>query len=417
MDLIRQRDRMRRRIRATAIVLVFLAIVLGISLGLSHLASATPRVDRRELHIDQVQRGTLIHDIRGVGTLVAEDVLWISAETEASVTQILALPGTELTAEAQILQLQNPDLEHQALAARSDLNAAEALLESTKAELQKELLAMEAALVKLDAESEVADFEAEIDEGLFEQAVVTENALRLKQLKAESLRSQIKVERRRLEIFRESLPDQYAYQESQVAKAAEILKEIERDVRSLNVLAGVDGVLEEVAVEVGQRVNPGDVLAKVINPRRLKALLKVPEVQASYLQHGLPAVVDTHHGVVTGSVSRIEPSVQEGGVFVDVTFNEELPRNARPDLSVIGTIEIQRLDDVLHVGRPVFGLANSTIEVFKFSESDGIAIRCPVTIGVASVSSVEVKEGLQEGDHVILTDMSEWESVDLIEID
>ena len=414
MDYSRPKSRWARIVRFLLASVLLLAAAAGMNFGLSRYAREMPTVDRRTLVIDAVQRGDMTHEVRGIGTLATEEVMWIPARSAGRVARIAMLPGSDVVADSLLIELTNPDLELALAEARSQHQSAQAELRTKKAELENESLTLQSDLVKLETEHELAQATCAVSQSLFERKVITEHQLKLDQLKASGLEQRLEVDRKRYKKFQQSLPDQYAIYEARVEQALAMLELQQSKVDAQRVVAGFAGVLEQVPVEVGQQVTDGESLAKVVNAKQLKGVLKIPEVQARYVEKGQRATVDTRHGLVRGTVSRIEPAVQDGTVSVDVTFADPLPEEARPDLSVTGTIEIARLKDVLFVGRPVSASAESTIGLFKLDEKTQTAVRVPVGIGVASMSHVEIREGLAPGDQVVLTDMSRHEDVDRI---
>jgi HlyD family secretion protein len=314
------------------------------------------------------------------------------------------------------MRLTNHELKPAVLIADSELRAAQNELVALQAKLQNDLLTMQAKLVEHQSNYDIAKIEYEVKRILPTDAL-PKLELRSAEVKVKSLKRVVDFEEKRVNAFRESFASQESVLEAQISKARTMLELEHARVESLNVVAGMDGVLEQVAVEVGQRVSPDDALAKVVNPRHLKAELKIPEVQARFVALGQTVEVDTHHGIISGTVSRIQPAVKDGSVTVDVQFDDALPANARPDLSVIGTIEIERIDNVDQVDRPLFAVEDMTIDLFRVDESGEFAVRVPVRIGRASVRTVEILEGLQPGDEVILNDMSKWDDHDRIRID
>lgn len=413
MDYLRQPRRFGRAIWVCLAVLLIGGALVGMNVALDRFELSTPQVDHRSVIIDTVRRGPMTHEVRGIGNLEAEEVMWIPAVTDARIADIPALPGVAVKADTVLLVLQNPDLQLALQEAESTLASTEAELRSKRAELQNQLLTLEAALVKLRTEHELANETYKVAQSLFEKEVTTPHELRLRQFEAEGLKTRLGVETRRFEQFRDSLPDQIATFESAVDRAKAGLRLQQSKVDGLRVTAGIDGVLEQVPVEVGQQVTAGEKLARVVNPRKLKAVVKVPEVQSRYVQIGQAVRIDTHHAWLSGEVTRIDPGVLEGTVAVDVRLLEKLPEEARPDLSIIGIIEITRLENVLFSGRPVSGAADSTVGMFRL-DGGGHAIRVPVDVGVASVSHMQIRNGLKEGDQIILSDMARYDSVDRV---
>ncbi len=397
-------------------VIVAGGVLLGINETLSQLSLGVPEIDRRTVLVDTVERGTMTHEVRAPGTLTAEIVNWIPAMTDGRVARIASLPGVQVNADTLLLELRNPDLQLALADAQAALASAQATVQSEEAVLQNRLLQLEAETVALRTQYELAQASYDVGQQLFEKQVTNAHTLQLQKLEAEGLKQRLDVETRRFELFRQSVPLQTATAQAKVLQAEAALKLQQARVEGLKITAGIAGVLEQVPVEVGQQILAGENLARVVDPRRLKAVVKIPEVQSRYVQTGQTARIDTHHGIVTGIVSRIDPGVHLGTVSVDVMISQDLPAAARPELSIIGTIEIERLSDVLFVGRPVQATAESTMSLFRVDPDDRSALRVPIDIGVASVSHVEVRGGAVGGDRVILTDMSRYEEVDVIHL-
>ncbi len=397
------------------IVIVVLALG-GMTFGLSRLKPAAPTMDRNLVWIDTVQRGPMVRQVRGLGTLVPENIRWVAARTQARVETILLRPGAMVTPDSIILELSNPDVTQAAETAISSLQAAEAQLANLKVQLQSQLLAAESAAANAKATYETSRLQAEVNEELFADGLVSRLELELSKVRAEEAATRHNIEQKRFAFSQESIKPQLAVQEAEVARleAQARLRQAEAD--ALKVRASMEGVLSALPVEVGAQVQPGQNLARVADPTDLKAEIRIAETQAKDITIGQLAKVDTRNGIVEGHVVRIDPAVQNGTVLVDVTLDGELPRGARPDLSVDGTIELERLDDVIFVGRPAFGQERSTVGIFKLG-ADGIAARTQVQLGRSSVNTIEVIRGLQPGDQVILSDMSQWDSHDRVRLD
>ena len=408
----------RKRRRRILIGLAVLVVVVGITLGLSRLEPAAPSVERATILIDTVRRGEMLRQVRGAGTLVPEEIRWIPAVTEGRVERILALPGTEVDAHTVILELSNSQLQLAALEIESELRAAEADLTTLAVRLEGERFSQESVLASTDAAHKEADLRAEADAELARNGLIPALTLKLSTIRAEELASRTNLERRRLEILSDSTRAQTAAQESRVEQLRSAVRFRRDQVEALRVRAGTTGVLQQVPVEVGQRVLAGANLARVAQPGRLKAEVRIAQTQARDVQIGQVASIDTRNGVIPGHVVRIDPAVdtQNGTVSVDVALEGPLPRGARPDLSVDGTIELERLTEVLHVGRPVFGGEQSTVGLFRLRDGGGNAVRTQVRLGRSSVNAVEILEGLQEGDEVILSDMSAWDAFERVRL-
>jgi HlyD family secretion protein len=419
MDIPRKVSKRRRLIRRSLYVLTGLLLIALVSMGLSRLEPAAPSVDRRTLWIEQVKRGSMLRQVRGVGTLVSEDVLVVPATVAGRVVRILVEPGTIVDANTVILELSNPELELEWLDAQSRLNSAKAQLDARKTQLQDQLLGMEADQARMQADIREAKLRLEVDQKQYKDDLISELDLSLSQARYEELEKLSEISKRRLAMFRDqTCPAQLAEMEAAVHQAESLYNLRNNQYESLHVRAGTSGVLASVRdkIELGQSVSAGTILARITNPKKLKAQLKVPEVQARDVIIGLSAEVDTYNGTVTGKVSRIDPTVMEGNVMVDVTLNGELPEGARPDLSVVGVIEIERLNDIIYVGRPVFASSEATVELFKLIEDGRYAVRTRVQLGRSSVSTIEVVEGLMPGDEIILSDMSQWDEHDKVRL-
>jgi HlyD family secretion protein len=407
------RTRRTRWIAGGAIV----AVTVGTaSVVLARLAPASPEVDRGMVWTDTVRRGPMLRSVRGIGTLTPENIRWIPATTAGRVERIRVRPGATVTPETVVLDLSNPE-EVQGLAeAEAQARAASAELASLRARLEDDLVAQEATALVMASEFAQASLRAQMDGQLAARGLQSELEARLSALRAESLRARALAERRRLDRMSGSVEAQLAVQQAAVERlrAGAALKRAQ--VAALRVQAGVAGILQLVPVEVGQHVAPGTNLARVADPCRLKAELRVPESQARDVRIGLAASIDTHNGVVIGRVVRVDPAVQGGTVTVDVALDAELPPGARPDLSIDGTIELERLADVLYVGRPVLGREMTTVGLFRVGPDGVTAERVKVALGRTAVNAVEIKGGLQAGDQVVLSDMSPWDRVDRIRL-
>jgi HlyD family secretion protein len=410
-------DQERRR-RKRKIVLGMVAFVLiSLSVFVARLKPAVPTVERNLLWIDTVKRGPMLRDVRGIGSLVPEDITWIAARTPGRVDRIVLRPGAEVHPESIILVLSNPDVRQADFDARSQLRAAEAEVVNLKAQLESGLLAAESTAASAKADYEQSKLRAEVNEGLFKNGLVPELDLKLSRVTAAEAQVHNDIEQKRLAFTRDSMTPQLAVKRAEVERlrAQEQLRHDELE--ALNVRAGMDGVLQILPVEVGSQVGPGTNLARVADPSRLKAEVRVAETQAKDVQLGQNVSVDTRNGIIPGRVSRIDPSVQNGTVTVDVALDGKLPPGARPDLSIDGTIELERLSDVLYVGRPATGEDNSMIGIFKLSADGVYAIRTQVKLGRSSVNKIEILGGLRQGDQVILSDASQWDKNDRIRLD
>jgi HlyD family secretion protein len=392
-----------------------LALIV-ITVALSHLKPAVPSVDRSTVWIDTVKRGPMVREVRGLGTLVPEEIRWIPANTEGRVEKIVVRPGTQVKADTVILELSSPELEQAAHDAESKLKAAEAEFTTLQAKLQRDLLDQESTTARVHSELQQARMESETNEQLKKNGLVAELQYKTAQVKAAELANRDAIEQKRLNFARDSIEPQLASKQAEVdqVKAAAQLKLDQ--VEALHVKAGMNGVLQQMPVDVGQRVKIGDNLARVADPTKLKAEIKIAETQAKDIQIGEKATIDTRNGVVTGHVTRVDPAVEQGTVKVDAQIDGELPRGARPDLTIDGTIELERLDDVIYVGRPAFGQENNTVGIFKLVSGSSEAVRTPVKLGRSSVNSIEIINGLQPGDQVILSDTSAWDAHERIRL-
>ena len=393
---------------ATAVVLL--------TLGVSRLKPAAPTVERATVVIDTVKRGEMVREVRGLGTLVPEDIRWIPALTEARVERRVLLPGTVVKPDSVILELSNPEVLTLAQDADSQARAAEARYTELKVRLQSQLLDQKAVAARVAAESKQARLQADADAELARNGLIAGLTLKLSQSAAGELEHRESIEQQRLAIAGEAIEAQMRVQQADVEQRRAQARLRRSQVEALQVRAGIDGVLQIVPVEVGQRVSPGTNLARVARPDKLKAEIRIPETQARDVVPGQKATVDTRNGVVAGRVIRVDPAVQNGTVTVDIALVGELPKGARPDLTVDGTIELERLLDALHVGRPAMGQPQSTVGLFRIVKGTNEALRVRVVLGQASVSTIEIKEGLEVGDEVILSDTSAWDSADRIRL-
>ena len=395
---------------------VAILLVAAATLGLSRLQPAAPSVERSTLVFDKVKRGLMLRQVRGPGKLVPEEILWITVGTEGRVEKLPLLPGVLVKPDTVLVELSNPELVQDALEAAGKAKSAAARLRSERARLDNERLEMEAAVAKLRAEHNEAVLQREVDEQLFTNELIAERNVKLSRTKVDELAKLIDINERRLTIFDQSLDAQLATQASEVEQAEALAALKKNQVDALKVRAGVEGVLEQVKVELGQHVVAGISLAKVTNPKRLKAQLKVPETQARDVLVGQRAWIDTRNTVVPGKVVRVDPASEQGSVAVDVAFDGPLPREARPDLGVDGTVELERLEDAVFVNRPVYSQAETTASLFRVEPATGYATRVQVKFGRSSVNTIEVLEGLNVGDEVILSDTREWDAFDRLRV-
>ena len=416
MDVPREGVAAKKRKRRILIISASAVGLILATIALSRLKPAAPSVDRSSVWIDTVKRGPMVRQVRGLGTLVPEEFRWLPATTDASVEKILIWPGTKVEAGDVILELTSPELEQSAHEAESKAKGAEAELATEKATLQRELLDQESKSAVAHSAYEQAKMERQTNDQLAKNGLVAELVYKTSKIKEEECQKSDDIEQKRLAFSRDSIEPQLASKQAAVDQANQLAKLKLDQVEGLHVKAGMSGVLQTLPVQVGQRVKPGDNLARVADPSKLKAQIKIAETQAKDIQPNQQAVIDTRNGVVKGHVKRVDPAVEQGTVTVDVAFDEELPKGARPDLSVDGTIELERLDNVVFVGRPAFGQENNTVGMFKLVAGSSEAVRTPVKLGKSSVNTIEILSGLNPGDQVILSDTSAWDSHERIRL-
>jgi HlyD family secretion protein len=419
MDIARPSVARQKKIRRTLFAVAGLIGVVLVTVALAQLKPAAPTVEFSSIWPDTVKRGSMIRQVRGPGTLVPEDIRWIPAVTEGRVERIHTLAGTTVQPDTVILELSDDRTRQEALDAEYQLRGAEADLASLKVKMHNDLLEQQSHAADIQAQFHKAKIEAEANEQLSKQGLQSNLITQKARVDADELANRQRIEIERLKIRTESADAQIAAEQSRLAQKRALYELRHQQLESLKVRAGIAGVLQIVPVEVGQRVTQGANLARVAVPGRLKAELRIPGTQARDVEMGLKAVVDTRNGEVEGRVSRIDPAALNGTVLVDVKFTGPLPRGARPDLSVDGTIELERLENVLYVGRPAFGQEHGTVSLFKLSgppERPDSADRIQVKFGRSSVNTIEIVEGLKAGDRVILSDMSAWDGRDRLRI-
>lgn len=411
-----KRKKIRRQWMMGGIALVVLAVA---AFSVSRLKPAAPTVDRATVWTDTVKQGPLLRQVRGPGSLVPREdrIRLIPAETEATVVRIRVLPGAKVEPNTVVMDLVDPTLQQELLDAQLQLKAAETDLTNIKAKLQSDLMTQKAGAATVQADYNQAKLQAQTDKSLYELGVISGLTYNASKGKADELTTRDSIEKERLTVNERAIATQVAVQQTKVAQAEALLALKQRQQDALSVKAGINGVLVDLPHQVGEHVAPGTTLAKVVQPDQLKASLKIAETQARDIQIGQPSEIDTHNGVIDGKVMRIDPAVVNGTVTVDVELEGSLPQGARPDLSVDGTIDLDRMANVLYVGRPAFGNENSTISLFKLSPDGQTGIRVPVKVGKASVNAIQVLEGLQAGDTVILSDMSRWDNTDRIRLE
>jgi HlyD family secretion protein len=420
MDIPRPHEAKRRRRRRIIYGSLALIAVALVTVGLAQLKPAAPSIDTNSVYPGTVKRGEMLREVRGNGALVPQEIRWIPAMNAGRVEVIHVLPGAAVKADTVLLELSNPELAQAAFDAEWAVKAAEAQLSKLKVQLDSDALAAEANVAALKAECSVAKLDAEADEKLARENLVDRLTAARSKTKAEQLIVRCELEDKRLEIMVESRAAQMSAQEADLARLRAVYQLKKQQMESLKVRAGLDGVLQRLGdlaqLQVGQQIAAGANLARVSDPKRLKAEIKIPDTQARDVELNQPAVIDTRNGFIPGRVIRIDPAAQNGTVTVDVALEGQLPRGARPDLTVDGTIQLEKLDDVIFVGRPVHGEADSSVSLFKIVDGGRSAVRVPVKLGRTSVNFVEINEGLQPGDQVILSDMSQWDGHDRLRL-
>jgi multidrug resistance efflux pump len=411
MDIPRKPRRKSLRWVTTAVVVA--VVIGGATFGLSRLKAAVPTVE--SVWPDTVKRGTMIRQVQGQGTLVPEEIRWISAASNGRVERIVIRPGTAVTEDSVIVELSNPDVELAALEAQRQVAAGQAELVNLQASVEGARLAQESSVATLKSSLDDAGRRAKADQDLADKGYLSKLELDQSKDRASELDGRLAFEKRRLGEIQKGNGAQVEAQRAQVERLKSIAEFRQKQVDALHVRAGVTGILQELPLQEGQAVTQGALLAKVAKPDKLKAELRIPETQIKDVAIGQKATIDTRNGLIEGKVSRIDPASTNATVKVDVTFTGELPKAARPELTVEGTIELERLENVLYVGRPAFGEPGATVKLYKMT-GDGEAVRVPVVLGRTSVKTVEIVNGLAEGDTVILSDMSQWDNYDRVKV-
>ncbi|HEV2469221.1 MAG TPA: HlyD family efflux transporter periplasmic adaptor subunit [Candidatus Sulfotelmatobacter sp.] len=418
MDIARPEFKERKRRRQIVIASIIVVVVGVLTVLVYRLRPAAPVVERGTVWTDTVKRGSMLRQVRGIGSLVPsqESVLQIPAETDATVVRIRMLPGSLVKPDTILLDMSNPQVEQAAVDAHLQWKAAEAEYQSERMKLESDLMNQKAGAATVKADFTQAELQSQTDKALYDLGVISGLAYKASKGKADELTIRNGLEDQRLVSGQKAMDSQLAEEQAKVEQMRVLADLKQKQLDALKVRAGIAGVLVELPLHVGEHVLPGTMLAKVVQPDHLMAELKIAETQARDVQIGEPASVDTHNGVIAGTVMRVDPAVQNGTVTVDVKLTGDLPKGARPDLSVDGTIDLERLENVLYVGRPAFGQENSTISLFKLEPDGHDAIRVPVKVGRASVNSIQVIDGLHEGDTVVLSDMSRWDNTDRIRL-
>lgn len=415
MDIARPEFKKQRQRRRIALGILALIALGAAGFGLARMGPALPSVERASVLIDTVKRGELLREVRGPGTLVPKEIRWIGADTSARVERIVVKPGAVVEADTVILELSNPELQDQLLAAQSAVTAAQSDLAAKRTELKSRLLDQQAALAAARADHSAAELQAEAEGPLAEKGIISAIQYKKTRIQVEQLANRLDIEQQRVAEFQRNINAQLSAEQARIDQLVNTRDLRQRQVDALNLTAGTAGVLQQVAVEEGQQVAAGTSLARVARPDVLMAQLRIPETQAKDVLLDQSVRVDTRNGVVAGRVLRIDPAVKNGSVQVDVDLIEVLPPGARPDQSVDGVIEIERMADALYVGRPAFGQQDSQVRLFRIGE-DGIATRVPVRLGKASVNQIQILDGLKVGDRVILSDTNAFDQHDRIRL-
>jgi HlyD family secretion protein len=421
MDIARPEFKAQKRRKQVIVGVVIVMVVAALTVVVYRLRPAAPTVERGTVWTDSVKRGSMLRQVHGIGSLVPsyESVLQIPAETEATVVRIRVLPGgSPVSADTILVDMSNPTVEQNAVDAELQWKQAVADYQSQKMKLESDLMNQKAAAATVKADYSQAQLQSDTDKSLYDLGVISGLAYKASKGKADELTARNGLADESVASSQKAIDAQLAELQAKVDQMRVLYDLKKKQLDALKVRAGINGILVEMPLQVGQHVLPGTMLAKVVQPNHLMAELKIAETQARDVQDGEPASIDTHNGLISGAVMRVDPAVQNGTVTVDVKLVGDLPKGARPDLSVDGTIDLEKLADVLYVGRPAFGQENSTIQLFKLERPDGPtdAIRVPVKVGRASVNSIQVLEGLREGDTVVLSDMSRWDNTDRIRL-
>jgi len=404
-----------KKIKRIVYLILILIAAAGVTLGLSRMKPAAPSVDRATVWVDSVKRGEMLRQVRGIGTLVPEEVRWIPATSDGIIEERRARAGDTVKPDTIILVMSNPDVGQRTTDAELQLKGAEADLANLRATLQNEILNQQVQQASIESEYNRAKLDYEANQELAKDGLIAELIVKKSQVTVQELGSKNEMEKKKVEGNTKSAEARIGAQEARVDQFRVVYELRRKQLDELNVRAGVSGVVQQVPVEAGQRVAPGTILAKVAEPGRLKAELQIAETQVKDVLVGQAASIDTRNGIIPGQVIRIDPAAVNGTVKVDVQLNGEYPKGVRPDLSVDGTIDIERLSNVLYVGRPAYGQAESTVGVFKLA-TNGEASRVQVKLGRSSVNQIEIVEGLREGEQVILSDMSAWDAYDRVRL-
>lgn len=416
MDVPRTVSKTKKYLWRTFWGILFTGLLIGVTLALKKMEPAAPSVDKGTVWTDKVVRGDMVRMVRGTGSLVPVDIRFITPATNGRVEKILIEPGTMVTNDTVIMELSSPELELSLQEAKLELKTAESQYSAMKVQIENEILDLQTAAAKVEADYEEAKLRAKSDEELAKEGLIAVLQLKVTKVRAAELEKMKQIEQQRVKVKSNHAKTQLEVLQAKIdqTKAALALKE--EQVKSLIVRAGTNGVLVQKSVEIGHQVTTATLLAKISDPSKLKAVLRIDQNQAREVLIGQNTSVDIRSKVLKGKVTRIDPAVLEGSVLVDITLLEELPAGARPDLSLVGTIEIEKLENILYAGRPMFGEPNGTASLFKLSADGLTAMRTPVKFGRSSVNTIEIVSGLKEGDKIILSDMTEWDKVDKIRL-
>jgi HlyD family secretion protein len=410
MDVPRQGAKKKKQIKKVLYGAILIAVIGTVTFGVSRLKPAAPSVEKNTLYQGTVTRGTMLRQVRGLGTLVPEEIRFVPALNAGRVEKRYLQQGAQVRSDTVLVDLSNPELEQAMADAESQFRAAGANLTTLKAQLNKQIIDQDSTLFQVRSDYKKAKMQYEVNADLGKKGLKSDLEVKLSEIAASDLENRVKIEELRLKASQDEVKARLSAEDERVRQLKEAVDLKRKQVNSLKVRAGIDGVLQLLSVEVGQQVTAGQNIARVADPRRLKAELKIAETQAKDILPGQPVQVDTRNGIIAGLVSRIDPTAQNGTVTVDVSLQGELPKGARSDMSVDGTIQLEKLDNVLYVNRPVHGQDNATIGLFKLTPDGTAASRVQVRLGRSSVSSIEILEGLKEGDVVILSDTSQWDN-------
>lgn len=416
MDIPRKSASRKRRVKRILYAFTAIIVLAVITVGVSRLKPAIPSVEDGTTWKGDVKRGSMLRQVRGLGTLVPEEIRYVPAISQGRIEKRLVQPGATVRRDTLLMELSNPEVQQAALDAESQLRGADANLATLKVQLDKLILDQRATLAQVTSDYKKSQMQFEVNTSLGKQGLKPDLEVRLSEIAAADADSRVKLETQRLAATANENKARLAAEEEKVRQLRDAVQLRRQQVAQLQVRAGIDGVVQTIEVQVGQQVTPGFNLARVANPLKLKAELKIAETQTKDIQIGQPVTVDTRNGIIPGKVIRIDPSVQNGTRTVDAELMGDLPKGAVADLSVDGTIQLEKLDDILYVGRPVHGQENSTVGLFKLEEGGKTAVRVQVKLGRSSVNTIEVLDGLKEGDRVILSDTSAWDNADQIRL-